>query len=140
MRNILFLFLFLLSLGFTHSKNIIMEKNKLDGKWVPIMLEINGNSLPEATFKNQQLIISDSTYIFIAESTDKGLVKYTDDKIDIYGKEDVNAGKHFTAIYKMENELLTICYNLAGDQYPEAFETKGKPSYFLAVFKKEETK
>ena len=57
--------------------------------------------------------------------------------MDIYGKQGVNAGKHFTAIYKLENELLTICYNLRGDSYPAAFETKGKPTLFLSVFKKE---
>ena len=140
MHNILILLLYVLGPGFNSSKIIITEKNNLDGKWVPIKLEINGNALPDSAFKNQQLIISDSTYIFKAESIDKGILKFTEDKIDIYGKEGVNAGRHFTAIYKMENELLTICYNLKGDQYPEAFETKGKPSYFLAVFKKEETK
>ena len=81
--------------------------------------------------------MSDSTYTFSAESIDKGVVKYRDDKMDIYGKEGVNAGKHFTAIYKYENDQLTICYNLKGDSYPEAFETKSKPLLFLSVFKKE---
>jgi hypothetical protein len=57
--------------------------------------------------------------------------------MDIYGKEGVNAGKHFTAIYKIENGQLTICYNLSGDGYPEAFETNTKPTLFLSVFKKE---
>jgi len=41
---------------------------------------------------------------------------------------------------KHENEQLTICYNLKGDNYPETFETKGKSMYFLSVFKKETTK
>ncbi|WP_410962819.1 hypothetical protein, partial [Salmonella sp. SAL4446] len=57
-------------------------------------------------------------------------------KMDIYGKDGVNNGKHFTTIYKYQDEQLTICYNLAGDKYPESYETKGKPTYFLAVFKK----
>ena len=79
-----------------------------------------------------------------AESADKGEVTYNNGKMDIYGKEGVNAGKHFTAIYKYENlpaggagGQLTICYNLMGDSYPEAFETKSKPVLFLSVFKKE---
>jgi hypothetical protein len=55
--------------------------------------------------------------------------------MDIYGKEGVNTGKHFTAIYKLENNRLTICYNLAGDKYPELFDTKGRKQYFLCVFK-----
>jgi uncharacterized protein (TIGR03067 family) len=57
--------------------------------------------------------------------------------MDILGKEGVNSGKHFTAIYKLENDQLTICYNLSGDAYPAAFDTKGQPKYFMCVFKKQ---
>jgi uncharacterized protein (TIGR03067 family) len=134
MINKLFLVPVLFISGFTQLKNIP------DGRWLTIRMEFNGAEIPETTFKNQLLIISDSTYTLKAESVDKGVLKYTDDKIDIYGKEGVNNGKHFTAIYKIENGLLSICYNLAGDKYPEDFETRGKPMYFLAVFKKEEMK
>lgn len=57
--------------------------------------------------------------------------------MDIYGKEGVNTGKHFAAIYKLNNEKLTICYNLNGDSYPSDFETKSRPALFLSVFKKD---
>ena len=57
--------------------------------------------------------------------------------MDIYGKDGVNAGRHFMAIYKIENGELSVCYNLAGNGYPEAFETTSKPMLFLSVFKKE---
>ena len=114
-----------------------MSVGKFDGTWVPVSEEINGIALPKAAFEKQKLVLRDSTYSFTAESTDKGVVQYSGDKMDIYGKEGVNTGKHITAIYKYENELLTICYNLAGDSYPTGFETKSKPTLFLAVFKKE---
>jgi hypothetical protein len=81
-------------------------------------------------------VINDSAYIFTAESIDKGIVKYTENKMDIYGKEGVNKGKHFPAIYKYEDMQLTICYNLAGTGYPEEFATKNKPAFFLCAFKK----
>ena len=137
-------FIFLLTLGFScastknaRSDSYRMKSGKLNGTWMPVKQEMGGTLLPKAALVNQKLIISDSTYTFIAESIDKGVVKYRDDKMDIYGKEGINAGKHFTAIYKYENEQLTVCYNLSGDSYPETFETKGKPLYFLSVFKKE---
>ena len=60
--------------------------------------------------------------------------------MDIYGKEGINAGKHFTAIYKYQNNQLTICYNLKGDSYPTAFETSAGPTLFLSVFQKEVSK
>ena len=142
MRLITFISLIILGLGCASTKNATsdsyrMKPNKLNGTWMPVKQEMGGVLLPKAAFEKQKLIISDSTYTFSAESIDKGIVKYKDDKMDIYGKEGVNAGKHFTAIYKYENEQLTICYNLLGNSYPEAFETKSKPSLFLSVFKKE---
>jgi len=108
----------------------------LNGVWKPVQEEIGGNALPKESFATQSLIIKDSNYIFTAESVDKGVVKYAAGKMDIYGREGVNKGKHFTTIYKLDNGLFYVCYNLAGTNYPESFDTKGKPLYFLCVYKK----
>jgi uncharacterized protein (TIGR03067 family) len=121
-------------------KDATMKSSILDGTWVPIKQELGGKLLPKAIYAKQKLILSDSTYTFTAESIDKGVVWHRDDKMDIYGKEGVNAGKHFTAIYRYDNEQLSICYNLLGDSYPESFETKSKPTLFLSVFTKEMAK
>ena len=136
MRLITLFSLLIASLGCGSTKNLKMEPDELNGTWVPIKQEIAGTQLPAAAFEKQKLTVSDNMYTLIAESVDKGEVKYSGGKMDIYGKEGINAGKHFTAIYKYENGQLTICYNLSGDSYPEAFETKGKPAFFLSVFKK----
>lgn len=109
----------------------------LQGTWIPIKQEMGGKDLPAAIFEKQKLIINGNTYTLSAESVDKGTLEYQNGKMDIYGKEGVNVGKHFTAIYKLENEQLTICYNLKGDAYPSAFETKSSPTFFLSVFEKE---
>jgi len=137
MRLVTFISILIFSFGCAGTKNTAGKPNKFNGTWIPVQQEIGGTSLPPAAFAKQKLIISDSNYTFIAESVDKGIIRYKDDKMDIYGKEGVNAGKHFTAIYKYENSQLTICYNLSGDSYPEAFETKSKTTLFLSVFKRE---
>ncbi|MFN8291136.1 MAG: TIGR03067 domain-containing protein [Chitinophagaceae bacterium] len=113
------------------------KKEPLNGTWIPVREEIGGKPLPAAAFATQKLVMEGDTYTFTAESVDKGTVTKSGDRMDIYGKEGVNAGKHFMAIYKLENGELTICYNLKGDKYPEAFDSKGSPLYFLCVFKKE---
>ncbi len=136
MRSITFISLLILGLGCTSTKNAATNSGQLNGTWVPIKEEIGKVSLPPGAFQRQQLIINDSLYTFSAESVDKGVVKYNGNKMDIYGKYGVNAGKHFTAIYKYGNEQLTVCYNLLGDSYPEAFETRGRPTIFLCLFKK----
>ena len=136
MRAITFFSFFILVAGCASTKNTATGINKLNGTWAPIQQEFGGTALPKAAYEKQKLIISDSAYTVIAESVDKGVVKYSKGKMDIYGKDGPNAGKHFTAIYKLDGDQLTVCYNLKGDAYPEAFETKGKPLYFLSVFKK----
>jgi len=136
MRQLTILFFLCLAVGCTKTTTSYL----LNGAWTPVKQEIAGTALPATAFENQKLILSDSTYSFSAESIDKGVVMYGDGKMDIYGRIGVNVGKHFTAIYKLENEQLTVCYNLSGDSYPNTFETKGKPRYFLCTFKKESTK
>lgn len=134
--------LFLLACGLVmlsacnNSKQMAATPNPLNGTWVPVKQEIGGKELPAAAFASQQLVILDSNYTFTAESVDKGVVKLNGSNMDIYGKEGVNTGKHFTALYKYENDQLSICYNLAGSGYPDVLDTKGKPAWFLCVFKR----
>ena len=137
MKHLLVLLIICLSIGCTTTKNAKSPVNVLNGTWIPIKQQMGGKELPPVAFEKQKLIILDSNYTFIAESVDKGLVKYDNGKMDIYGKEGVNTGKHFTTIYKYENEQLTVCYNLLGDSYPESFETKSKRTLFLSVYKKQ---
>jgi uncharacterized protein (TIGR03067 family) len=121
----------------TTTKTTVKYSSFLNGSWSPIRQEIGGKELPAIVFQKQKLVISDSTYTFSAESVDKGLCSYKNGQLDIYGKVGVNVGKHFTAIYKLDKDELTICYNLAGDSYPSDYETKSKPTLFLVVFKKD---
>lgn len=118
----------------TKSRNAFAE---LNGNWIPVSQEMSGKELPPAFYQKQRLEIRDSVYTLMAESIDKGVVVLSGNKLDIYGREGVNKGKHFTAIYRKEGDKLVICYNLKGDAYPEDFETKGKVLYFKSVFKKE---
>jgi uncharacterized protein (TIGR03067 family) len=128
--------IFLLFLIFSCNSTKNVASTQLNGLWLPVQQEMGGKQLPQTIFEKQTLIIHDSTYTFTAESLDKGVLKYSNGKMDIYGKEGVNAGRHFTAIYKLENEQLVICYNLKGDSYPETFETKANSTLFRSTFKK----
>jgi len=119
------------------TKETVSNSGELNGSWKPIKQEMDGQELPLSSFDYQRLAIADSSFLFVAEGVDQGIVKYNSGKMNIYIQVGVNAGKHFPAIYKFENNELTICYNLAGDGYPEAFETKSNPDFFLSVFKKE---
>lgn len=136
MRIFVYAVLLLIAGSCGTTKKTTLPASELNGNWKPIQEEIGGKSLPPVAFATQTLVLKDSTYTFTAESTDKGVAVYSNGKMDIYGKEGVNKGKHFTAIYKLEEGKLFICYNLKGDDYPVSFDTNGKPLYFLCVFRK----
>jgi uncharacterized protein (TIGR03067 family) len=108
----------------------------LNGSWKVVRQELNGKEFPADLFNNQTLVLHDSVYTLTAESVDKGVVRYANGRMDIYGKEGVNAGKHFTAIYKPEGGQLSICYNLTGNGYPADFSTSAGPLLFLSVFQR----
>lgn len=139
MKPFLLLFLISLSVSCSSTKDSSSASNsgELDGDWYPIKQEMNGQQLPLDSFEYQKLVIIENSFIFMAESVDEGNVTYDNGKMDIYVDVGVNAGRHFKAIYKLENDLLTLCYDLKGGDYPESFDTSSNPNLFLSTFRKE---
>ena len=127
-----------LAVGCSATKKTTAVQHPLDGTWIPVSQEMGGKPFPQAMFATQKLVLQDTNYTMVAESVDKGVTRLSEGgKMDIYGREGVNTGKHFSAIYKLEADQLTVCYNLMGDSYPAEFATAGKPLYFMSVFKRE---
>ena len=133
MKYLFSITLIFLLIGCSINNHITYDK-KLNGTWIPVKQELAGKELPAALYANYTLIIADSIYKYT--ELDKEILQFQKGKIDIYGKDGINAGKHYTAIYKIENQQLIICYNLSGDSYPSAFETASNPKFFLSVFKR----
>jgi uncharacterized protein (TIGR03067 family) len=137
MKPLLIIFFIFLAVSCSSTKETASNSGDLDGDWYPIQQEINGQQLELASFENQKLVIIESSFIFMAESVDEGNITYDNGKMDIYVDTGVNAGRHFKAIYKLENDLLTLCYDLKGGDYPESFDTSSNPNLFLSIFRKE---
>jgi uncharacterized protein (TIGR03067 family) len=115
---------------------MIKKLLKPDGEWLPVHQEINGKTLLPKDFIIPRLMINGSTYTVLSEKPDEGIIRVKGRNLDIYSTDGTNNGRHLTAIYQIENSKLTICYNLKGNVYPQAFYTAHHPAYFLSVFKK----
>jgi uncharacterized protein (TIGR03067 family) len=137
MKPLVIIFFIFLAISCSSTKETASNSGELDGDWYPIKQEMNGLQLPLDSFEYQKLVIIENSFIFIAESVDEGNVTYDNGKMDIYVDVGVNAGRHFKAIYKLENDLLTLCYDLKGGDYPESFDTSSNPNLFLSTFRKE---
>ena len=116
------------------TKADVRRPGSLNGVWIPVKQEMNGKALPSPGYDRDTLTLNDTIYNYT--SRDKGMINYKDGKMDIYSREGINAGKHFTAIYKVDHGQLVVCYNLDGDSYPADFETMSKQTLFLAVFRR----
>lgn len=137
--KLLLIFLLTVTQSLTgNPKQSPMNQSNLNGTWIPVQQELGGKELPPVAFAGQKLILQDSNYTVSAEHIDKGVVIYHGNKMDIFSREGANAGKQFKAVFKIDSVLMTVCYDLSGKDYPEKFSTKGKPLYFLAVFKREQ--
>jgi len=137
MKSFLILFLVYFIVGCSSSQESASNSGELNGGWLPVKQEIGGKELPMESFENERLAIVGKSFLFVAESDDEGTLTYSDGKMDIYVEVGVNTGRHFKAIYKLETNLLTICYDLKGGDYPTSFNTANNPDLFLSVFRKE---
>lgn len=87
MRHLAILLYICLSIGCTTTRKTNNNSNILNGTWIPVNQEMGGKELPTAAFEKEKLIINDNLYTVIAESVDKGELKYRNGKMDVYGKE-----------------------------------------------------
>lgn len=136
MKFLATLSLFFVSITSSFAQNKV-ETKSLNGAWIPVRQELGGQALPSTSIKIKLLQINANNYSTLGELVDKGTITYKDGKLDVTGVSGINAGKHFTALYQLEGDKLTIIYNLEGTNYPESYETDGKPMYLYAVYKRQ---
>lgn len=134
MRPELLIFLSVMICGCIVGKS---NESNLVGTWIPVRQTLGGKELPISVVQTQVLILKDTTYHLEAQTLDRGIVKYSKGRMDIYGTEGVNQGKHYPALYKIENGHLIVIYNLAGNGYPSNFNSSVSPNLFLSVFKRQ---
>jgi uncharacterized protein (TIGR03067 family) len=118
------------------------DKDTLDGTWIPAKGELGGKPFPDEILKVITLVIKgDDYHLTLGTQVDKGTCKVmpgTKPKsMDITGVEGPNKGKTFPAIYKLEGDSLTICYELGGGTArPAEFKTTEGTKTFLVEYKR----
>ena len=122
------------------SDDIKKDETKTDGTWVASEAEMAGKKWQKKAFANLKLTLTDEEYEVVAESLDKGTIKYNktvDPKeMDIKGVEGPNKGKTILAIYELKDDKLTICYDLSGKSRPNEFKTQPKTKLFLVTYER----
>jgi uncharacterized protein (TIGR03067 family) len=115
----------------------------LDGIWQPVSGELRGQSLPEGSLNHLKLILGDGNYELIVGTTtaDRGIYEIipqtSPQQMQITGTEGPNKGRAIPAIFELEEEKLTICYDLSGEKAPDDFKTNADSELYLVSYQRQ---
>ncbi|HQR07602.1 MAG TPA: TIGR03067 domain-containing protein [Gemmatales bacterium] len=120
------------------------ESQALQGNWSLASAELAGKPFPEQLVKTMSLTMKDGRYtVMVGQGKDEGTAKIDSSKtpktMEITGTDGPNKGKTFLAIYKLDGDSLSICYDLSGKAYPTEFKTKPDTKLFLVEYKRDKS-
>jgi uncharacterized protein (TIGR03067 family) len=105
--------------------NTAEARRALEGAWAPVAVSVAGTSLEPGQLRVRYLLLECGGYRIIDRSNqvvDSG--HYTLDAgatpaaIDIVGEHGPNAGRTLLAVYALEGDALTVCYDVEGGARP----------------------
>jgi uncharacterized protein (TIGR03067 family) len=103
--------------------------SSLAGAWVPVAANVSGKELVVAELRVKYLVLDGHDYSIIDRSNqivDRGeyLVNASSlpSTLDIVGREGPNAGRSMLAIFELQGDRLTVCYDLNGQERPANME------------------
>lgn len=101
----------------------------LQGTWIPIAADVSGQPLVVAELRVKRFVLRDGVYeIFdsgdrLADTGDYNVDDtVSPQELDILFVTGPNAGRQMRAIYALEGDRLTVCYDLESDRRPANME------------------
>ena len=121
------------------------QATPLVGVWKPVKAELGGADLPDAVVGAMTLTLTADTYAVTVEGgqgSDNGTYKIegrvNPKRLTITSTSGVNKGKTQLAIYEIsDDDVLRICYDMAGKAFPEEFKTAQGTQRFLAEYRRQ---
>lgn len=142
-----------------HTSTSQHSNQSLNGIWKSIKQNYAGEEMSVDTNNKQTLTLTDSVFSLRTEKQElgaqngttirvayqlytlNGTVKFLPfERMDIFGKMGTSKTTHITALYKLSNDTLTLCYDVSGKDYPKSFDAKNSPYIFLTVFVRKKSK
>ena len=117
------------------------EVSKLAGTWTCTAATNDGKPLPEETVKSLKLTLTEAggykTELagqVLFDSTFKIDPGKQPRQIDMIATEGENKGKAGLGIYRLEGDVLTLCYTMPGKDRPKDFQSTAGSAAILAVW------
>jgi uncharacterized protein (TIGR03067 family) len=143
--------LLVVSVGRADDKDILnQDKQKLQGVWVPVKIEMGGQFMDKEELKNQLKLGVDGDKLVTPGTGPKDAIYsgplslQVDGKvrrITIVGSSRGPAGEELKqhGIYKIDGDTLTLCLNVdcTSDAKPNEFESKPGSDFCIIEFRRE---
>jgi len=119
------------------------ELEKLQGDWVMVSSERNGETLPDEQVKAFRRTIKGEEFTVTrdGETIAKGTFTVDPSKspktIDVTFTEGDNKDKKMLGIYEIDSDNHKVCYAPLGKDRPKEFSSKGEEGLTLSVWKRE---
>jgi uncharacterized protein (TIGR03067 family) len=99
----------------------------LAGSWKPTAADLGGNKIDAMVLEKASFVVEGENYsVSVNDFIEKGNFKLDPKKepkaLDFFPTQGNNNGKTFLCVYKIDGDVLTICYSLDGSTRPENFE------------------
>jgi uncharacterized protein (TIGR03067 family) len=118
------------------------ELEKLQGDWVMVSGERNGEALPDEQIKALKRTIKDDEFTVMRDGETVAKGKFTVDPskspktIDVTITEGDNKDKTMKGIYEIDGDNYKVCFAPSGKDRPKEFSSKGDEGLTLSVWKK----
>jgi uncharacterized protein (TIGR03067 family) len=118
------------------------DSDAIQGTWLASAAEIGGKPFPDEVRKSIKLTLKDGKYtVTLGNSRDQGTIKLDPSAkpkaLDITGTDGPNKGRTILAIYALNGDTLTICYDLSGKSRPTEFKTTEGSQLLLVTYQRE---
>jgi len=107
----------------------LSETAALNGIWQPIAAYVDGEVLPVQDLRVKRLVLESGAYQIINHDNqvaDRGEIHVNDSAVpramDIIDLEGPFAGRTLRAIFELDGDMLTVCYDLDGSGRPESMQ------------------
>jgi uncharacterized protein (TIGR03067 family) len=103
----------------------------IEGAWVPVAANVAGRELVVNDLRVKYLVLDAGGYSIVDRTNqivDSGEYLVDDaaspQTMDIVGREGPNAGRTMLAIYQLDADRLTVCYDLDGKERPRDMQPR----------------
>ena len=119
------------------------DRRALEGAWAPVAVSVGGQSLQPAELRVRYLLLEGDGYRIIDRSNqvvDSG--HYTLNAhampcaMDIVGEHGPNAGRTLLAIYQLEGDELTVCYDVEGGARPATLAPRPQGARLVITYER----